>query len=271
MRMLSLLSLLTFSAAAADLKDSLTFRATFDGTTDAVVAVGDKRLFVAPSYKEQAAATPGLSGGDLVLEPGQGRHGGALHFVKKNTHAVFYRAEKNVAFDPKNWTGTVSYWLSLDPEKDLEPGYCDPIQITDKAFNDSAIWTDFTKDDKPRHFRLGVFGALSSWNPDNLPQDKNPAFLKRLVVVERVPFARGQWTHIAVTFTGLGSGNGRAQLYLNGKLQGASGLVSELFKWDVARGAIRLGVGYVGLMDEVSIFRRALTDKEIEQLSRGKL
>jgi len=30
-------------------------------------------------------------------------------------------------------------------------------------------------------------------------------------------------------------------------------------------------VGYVGLMDEVSIFRRALTAKEIEHLSKGEL
>jgi hypothetical protein len=49
MRTLFLLSLLTLSMAAADLaadlKDALTFRATFDGTTDASVALGDKRLF----------------------------------------------------------------------------------------------------------------------------------------------------------------------------------------------------------------------------------
>ena len=70
-------------------------------------------------------------------------------------------------------------------EKDLKPGFCDPIQITDKAYNDSAIWADFTKDDKPRHFRLGVFGALKSWNPENLPTDRNSVFLKRLVVVKR--------------------------------------------------------------------------------------
>ena len=136
MRTFFLLSLLTLSTAtanlAADLKDALTFRATFDGTTDASIALGDKRLFVAPSYKEQATATPGLSGGDVVLEPGGGRHGGALHFLRKNTRAIFYRADKNVSFDPHGWTGSVSLWLNLDPEKDLEPGFCDLIQITMK-------------------------------------------------------------------------------------------------------------------------------------------
>jgi hypothetical protein len=275
MRMLFLLSFLNLSIAAADLatdlKNALTFHATFDGTTDASVALGDKRLFVAPSYKEQAAATPGLSGGDVVLDPGGGRHGGALRFLRKNTLAVFYRADKNVSFDPHGWTGSVSLWLNLDPEKDLEPGFCDPIQITDKAYNDSAIWADFTKDDKPRHFRLGVFGVLKSWNPENLPTDRNSVFLNRLVVVKRTPFARGQWTHIAITYSGLGGGRGTARLYLNGQPQGTTDPISEPFEWDVTQGAIRLGVGYVGLMDEVSIFRRALTPKEIEQLSKGKL
>ncbi len=63
MRTLFLLSLLTLSTAAADLaadlKDALTFRTTFDGTTNASIALGDKRLFMAPSYKEQAAADAG--------------------------------------------------------------------------------------------------------------------------------------------------------------------------------------------------------------------
>lgn len=73
MRTLFLLSLLTLSTAAvdlaADLKGALTFRATFDGTTDASAALGDKRFFVALSYKEQAAARLRLSGWDVVLDP----------------------------------------------------------------------------------------------------------------------------------------------------------------------------------------------------------
>src|SRR5258708_4848579 len=68
----------------ADLKDALLFHADFDGTADARVALGDRRVFTAASYKEQDAAQPGLSGADVVLAPGQGRRGGALRFVKKN-------------------------------------------------------------------------------------------------------------------------------------------------------------------------------------------
>src|SRR5437667_7703680 len=71
MRTLFVLSLLTLSTAAvdlaSDLKDALTFHAAFHGTTDASVALGDKRLFVAPSYKEQSAARTGLSGNTVHL------------------------------------------------------------------------------------------------------------------------------------------------------------------------------------------------------------
>src|SRR5215468_2785674 len=112
----------------------------------------------------------------------------------------------------------------------------------------------------------GVFGALKAWNPANAPSDKNPDFNNRLVVVERTPFAHGRWTHIAIAYSGLGGGSGEARLYLNGKLQGTTPKIPEAFDWDIDRGAIRLGVNYVGLMDDVAIFRRPLNAQEIAAL-----
>jgi len=44
----------------------------------------------------------------------------------------------------------------------------------------------------PRHFRLGVLGALKAWNPANTAPDKNPDFNNRLVVVKRTPFVEAQ-------------------------------------------------------------------------------
>ena len=267
---LTYLLMLTLPLGAADLREAVTFRATFDGTTDATVARGDKRIYMASSYKEQGSAEAGLHGQDIELAKGAGRKGDALRFNRKNEKAIFFKADKNVTFDPKNWTGAVSYWLNLTPDLDLEPGFCDPIQVTDKAYNDDAIWTDFTKDDNPRHFRLGVFGDLKAWNPANTPPDKNPSFDKRLVAVKQPPFERGKWTNVLITFQGLGSGKGWAKLYLNGKLQGTTEAIGEPFQWDMAKAAIRLGVNYVGLMDDVTVFERVLTDKEIKTVASGK-
>lgn len=253
---------------AADMKQALTFHAGFDGGTDAAFAKGDKRIYTAPNYKAQGEATPGLGNPDVEIAKGEGKRGDALRFKKKNQHAIFYKAEKNVAFDARNWTGTISFWLRLDPDKQLEPGFCDPIQVTDKAYNDSAIWVDFTKDETPRHFRLGVFGALAGWNPENVPSDKTPKFSSRLVVVTKPPFTADKWVHVAIAYSGVGSGQGKARLYLNGKSMGTAPEIAEVLEWDPAKAAIRIGVGYVGLFDELSVYDRALGEAEIRTLAK---
>lgn len=264
------LSLELPAADSKELSKALTFLASFDRSVDADFSLGDRQVYSATSYKKREDAKAGLHHPEISLVSGAGRFGGALKFAKKNTKALYFQAEKNVAYQPKDWKGTVSFWLSLDPETDLEPGYCDPIQVTDEDYNDAALWVDFTKDDKPRHFRLGVFGDLSVWNPKNVPPDKNPDFLGRLVVVRKTPFGSGKWTHVVITHAGLGGGKGTAKLYLNGVLQGSAPAISEPFTWDLKRAAIRLGVNYVGLFDDLAVFNRELNSKEVDALYRLK-
>ena len=260
---LSLAATLASAPVPQSLRPALTLHASFDTGFEADFARGDKRPFHAPNYKQLATAASGIGDVDVAIEQGAGTAGSAAaRFRSKNTRALFYRGERHVT--PAG--GTVSFWLRLDPQKDLAPGFCDPIQVTDKAYDDSAIWVDFTKDEVPRHFRLGIFGERKSWNPANQPADKNPEFARRLVVVERPPFASGTWTHIAITWTGLGSKQGAGALYLNGKLVSHTTGIPEPFVWDVANVAIRLGVNYSGLMDELAVFDRALSPSEVELL-----
>lgn len=266
---LTLFLALAGCAAFAQKKDLL-FHASFNHGVDADVARGDKRLHTATAYNKREDAKPGLHHPDIEIAKGAGKFGDALLFKKKNTKAVYFPADGNVNFQDGNWSGTISFWLSLDPETDLEPGFCDPIQVTDDAYNDSAIWVDFTKDDKPRHFRLGVFGDLKKWNPENVASDKNPKFNNRLVAVKKTPFAKGQWTHVAITHQGLGGGKGTATLYLNGQAQGTTETIAEGFTWDRSKAAIRLGVAYVGLFDELSVFGRPLSAAEVKKLHESK-
>lgn len=251
------------------LRRNVTIHASFDRGMDADTARGDRKIYSAPDYKQQSAAQPGVGGVDVSIEKGSGVGGGdALRFRSKNTRALFFKGDRNVA----TARGTFSFWLRLDPQKDLAPGFSDPVQITDKAYNDSAIWVDFTKDEVPRHFRLGVFGALKSWNPTNAPPDKNPDFLSRLVAVKEPPFSRERWTHAVITWSGLGAGgDGTASLFLDGKLVSATSKIGEAFEWDPSRLAIRLGVNYTGLMDEVAVFDRALSAAEVATLHRAGL
>ena len=229
--------------ATAILGDVLTFHASFDNGVDADWALGDGQIYTAPSYAEQDQAVHGIGNPSVDVADDVGRFGAALRFTARNRHAIFYKAEDNVAYASENWSGTVSFWLSLDPATDLEPGFCDPIQITDAAYNDAAIWVDFTAEN-PRQFRLGVFGDLDVWNPDGLSPDAHPGFGGRLLIADEPPFATGQWTHVVITYDGLNTQRGGvANLYLDGeRLPHTSEGIDEPFTWDLDQGAIRLGV-----------------------------
>ena len=243
------------------LRESLRFAATFDEGWEADFSVGDSSMYLAPEIKkvEKEEEIPGR-----VLVKNQGRFGDALKFVQKEGSRLFYKADKNLSYANENWEGTISLWLSLDPETDLDPGYTDPIQISDVGYDDAAIWVDFT-DKNPRSFRMGVFGDKTAWNPDSLGPDENPNFIERLVVAENRPFSKRGWTHICITFSGLKSEQGKAQLYVNGLLQGESS-VPEPFNWEEKKAIMFVGLNYIGMIDEIAVFDKAHPPEIIQNL-----
>jgi hypothetical protein len=250
--------------AQANLRDALTFHASFDGTVDAEFALGDRRLHTAASYEALEDGVPGLNHPDVTLASGAGRYGDALSFVATNKKAIYYLAEQNIAYQPVDWNGTIAFWLSLDPEADLET-FSDPVQMTDEAYDDGALWVDFTMGGT-KQFRFGVFGDKSVWNPENLSPSTNLAFVERLVIATDTPFSRSTWTHVVMTYAGLGGEDGHAALYLDGVLQGGTPTIAEPFTLDAMRATIRLGVSYVGLLDDLAVFNRELDDEEIAVL-----
>jgi hypothetical protein len=249
----------------ASLSQALTFHASFDHGPEADFALGDKQLYSATveSIQKVIALTPGLGDPPLAIAEGRGKFGAALQFTVENSHVVVYKAEKNVAYSPETFRGTASFWMSLDPAE-IPGQYSDPVQLTDKDFSDACIWVDFTKNDTPSDFRLGVFGDRSEWDVKNT-QALSQEFFWRLAKVAEPPFAKDQWIHIVVTWDGLNNTqNGRARLYFNAGYQGATGVIRERFTWDITRAGIRLGMGhFVGLMDDIAFFNRPLTPEEI--------
>ena len=251
------------------LKSALTFYASFDNGTDADFALGDKKLYTSP-VKSIDSAKAGLHKPDISIAEDQGRYGDGLLFTERSPGYILYRSEKNIFYATNDWNGAISFWLSLDPATDLEPGYCDPIQITDASYNDAAFWVDFTKEN-PRDFRLGVIGDRAVWNPNpEGPDNENPIFIEQLPVVKQPPFAKGEWTHVFINFSHLNTDKGEAQLYLNGKLVGTRSNITDPFTWEYEKSNIMLGLGYIGLMDEVSIYNRSLTTEEINTLYQFK-
>ena len=249
------------------LQSALTFHAGFDGTFDAGFSKGDKKLYTSSSMKRTDSKSG--NGRDDLTFIAKGKYGKAIRFGDKAKNVVFYKVKDNFEFREENWSGTVSFWLRLDTQKDLKPGYADPIQITQKAWNDSSFFIDFTKDDNPRHVRLGTFSDLKFWNPDKIKWDKIPVEKRPLVTVKKPPFSRSEWTHLAFTFTDFNTEGktGKASFYLNGKLAGTT-IQPQQFKWNIDKAAIMLGLSYIGDFDDLAIFNRALSAEEIQKLFR---
>ena len=248
------------------LKKALTFYASFDTSVDADFALGDARMYTVPNRKARDSAHVGLHKPDITREDGKGKYGGGLVFTERSPGYIYYPSEKNITYSTESWSGAISFWLQLDPETDLEPGYCDPIQITDVSYNDASIWVDFTKEN-PRDFRLGVIGDRDVWNPNpEGPDNENPIFIERLTGVETPPFGSDTWTHVLINFSNLNTENGTASLYMNGEHKGTRSPIATPFTWDLAQSNIYLGLGYIGLFDELSIFNRPLTHTEIKAL-----
>lgn len=251
------------------LRAALTFHAPFDGRADAAHAAGDPRLYWAPSFKQRQEAKPGLPvDGAVVIAGGAGRFGDAVRFTKKESPVVFFRGSGNMPYAASNWSGTVSFWLSVDPANDLEPGFCDPVQITPRAWNDAAFFVEFEKRPESIPFRLGVYADFAVWNPNKRRFDDIPAGERPLVTVDDPPFGRGRWTHVVFTFERFNTGrpDGVARLYLDGKPHGELAPRQQTLTWDPEQNTIALGLSYIGLLDELSIFSRALTGAEIVTL-----
>lgn len=250
-----------------NLRESLTFYASFD-QEEADFAMGDKAIYFAPSRRAMDSMQTGIANGVHSWEQ-EGKWGKALRFMKRADPVLFFKSANNINYDSQDWSGSLSFWLKLDPAKDLEPGYTDPIQITDVRYNDASIWVDFTNEN-PRDFRLGVIGDLASWVQDTAQTSAQIEFEKRLVPVSNPPFTGEKWTHVAVVFQSLGTVNSRFELFLNGESQGMKSGIDDPFTWELEKSNIYLGLGFVGLMDDLAIFNRPLTNEEVLQLTQMK-
>ncbi|RCS26100.1 hypothetical protein DUT90_10000 [Polaribacter sp. WD7] len=250
---------------AISLRNSLTFFTSFDNGTKAVFGKGDTNLYTVTNRKQRDFAKVGLYKQGVTIAKGKGLYGDALSYTEDSKGYLYYNAKGNMNYTKEAWEGAISFWLSLNPDEDLEPGYCDPIQITDSGYNDAGFWVDFTKEN-PRDFRLGVIGDRDSWNPNPKgPDNENPIFINQLVTVDEPGFSNKSWTHIVINFKNLNR-NGEAAIYVNGVFKGVRNEIKDPFTWDIHNAKIYLGLGYIGLMDEISIYNKYLFPEEIKHL-----
>jgi hypothetical protein len=252
------------------LRQALTFYASFDGRLDADFALGDARLYSAPSRGTRDQEKAGAPGG-VQLAPGAGRHGDALRLHVGSKPLVYFKGGRNMPYQAENWSGTISFWMSLDPDEDLAPGYSDPLLITPRSWDDASLFVDFTRDDVPRRFRFAAFADKAAWNPEGREWDDVPVAERPMIEIVRPPFGRGRWTHVVMAFQRFNTGrpDGRLAGYLDGEPAGTLEGRRQTYTWTPDEDVlIALGIQYIGLIDELSIFNRALSHDDVRELHR---
>lgn len=271
MKRISLLPLVACSlvlsvAAQADpaLREALTFHASFDKDLNADFSKGEKSAFMRKG-KEVVPAQPN---DEVRIADGAGRFGGALHFTKKGATRPQYPGPAVLGYNDQSWSTTVSAWLRLDPDKDLEPGYCDPVQIVGDDTKKGFIFLEWSKDHSPRFFRYAIRPLVEIWNPTNVGWEDIAAEKRPMVQLSGPIFSREKWTHVVFTLEHINDRTKKpaGRLYIDGAPRGAIEGWDLRFGWDPAKVLLVLGAAYVGHIDDVAVFNRALSADEVKRL-----
>lgn len=259
-----LLCLASPVVAQEALKKSLTLHASFDSTLNADFSKGDKTCVI----KKGKDLVPCLPNEDVKVLAGEGKFGGCLYFPEKGVTRPQFSGVNVLGYSDKNWSATVSVWLRLTPDEDLEPGYCDPVQITGDDTKKGYIFLEFSKDETPRYFRYAIRPLFHIWNPTNVQWADIPFEKRPMVQVAKPPFKRDTWTQVVFTLANINDKAAKpsGSLYLNGRLQGRIEGWDLSFGWTPESVALVLGAAYVGYQDDLAVFDRALTDDEVKQL-----
>jgi concanavalin A-like lectin/glucanase superfamily protein len=269
------LGVLLLAAARADEKDlrqAVTFYASFDEAVKADFGGGDLALSTRSNHKTEKGAfvvEKGFPEKAFRIAAGKGIAGGALEAVDvlPDNGRIFFPARGNIAFKKGGWGGALSMWINHDPDTQLKTRFCDPVQITQKGAGNGGLWFDFNDAKPNRNLRMGTFPAVPEGKPTL--KESREAF-SPMVWVDKPNLKTGEWHHVVLVWRNFDTGknDGGAALYIDAKLQGE---IKDKdyplsMDWDLDKVGIYLAVNYIGLIDEFALFNRALTEPEIELL-----
>ena len=242
--------------------------ASFDEEVKADVGGGDLALSTRSNHateKGKFVVAKGISGKAFRIAKGKGISGGALECVDvlPNNGRIFFPVKGNLAFAKGGWGGGVSVWMKTDPDKLLKTKFCDPIQITHKGSGDGGLWFDFN-DDKPRAMRMGAFPAVPVGAKGMEESDPKAP----MVWVRKPGLKETDWHHVVMTWRNLDTGKADAAvtLYIDGKLIGAVEDRPLAMGWDVDKAGVYVAINFIGLLDELALYKRELTADEVKLL-----
>ncbi len=252
------------------LRQAVLFYASFDEAVRADIAAGQKTLdtrFNHPTEPGRFVFEKGFDEKVFCIAKDRGISGGALEVVDvlPNNGRVFFPGKGNLPFDSKGWGGALSVWCKTDPDRLLKTTFCDPIQITQNGANNGGLWFDFNNA-RPRDMRHGAFPAVPAGQKPIAEDDP----LAPMVRVPNIGWKADDWHHVVLNWSGFDTGRPDAvsQLFMDGKLIGEIRGRAIAMDWDLDHTGIYVAVNYIGLLDELVVFRRALTEAEVQQLHR---
>jgi hypothetical protein len=279
-RSLLLLAVLSFFAAARPafaaepdetlIRKAVTFYASFDDEVKGDFGGGQLTFDTRrnhPTEKGAFTVEKGFSTRAFRIAKDKGVSGGALEAVDvlPNNGRIFVPAKGNLAYKPDGWGGSVSLWCNTNPDELLKTKFCDPVQITQKGANNGGLWFDFN-DAKPRDLRHGAFPAVPE-GKKGVGEDDPKAPMVR---VPAVGWKATDWHHVVLTWTHLDTGkeNAVTALYIDGKLIGQVKDRAIAMGWELDKAGVYIAINYIGLLDELALFDRALKPAEVELLQK---
>jgi hypothetical protein len=255
----------------AAIRKAVSLYASFDERPEADFGGGDLQLWTRTEdskAKGRFHHAKGVNADVFTINKTKGAHGGCLDVgnVLPENGRIYFPAKGNIGFNKDGWGGAVSVWLNTNPNELLKTKFCDPIQITQKGFNNGGIWFDFN-DAKPRDLRHGAFTAVA----ENEKPPVEGAVEAQLVWLKRVPFKQGEWRHVVLSWKNFDTSKNDAvsQLWVDGKLIGDIKDRGIAMKWDMEKAGIYVAINYIGLLDELAVFNRPLAEAEIGELQKN--
>jgi hypothetical protein len=255
-------------SAAADLLKAVTFYASCDTAVSGDLGGGELTLSTRFNHKTEKGLfvfEKGFPEKAFRIAPGKGVSSGALEAVDvlPDNGRIFFPARGNIAYKKGGWSGALSVWINHDPDTQLKTGFCDPVQITQKGAGNGAIWFDYNDAKPNRNLRMGTFPAIVEGRP---PISESREAFSPMVWVDKPGFKAGDWHHVALVWRNFDTGknNASAALYIDGRLMGEIKKDYPIsMDWELDKAGIYIAVNYIGLMDELGLFNRALTEDEI--------
>jgi Concanavalin A-like lectin/glucanases superfamily len=91
-----------------------------------------------------------------------------------------------------------------------------------------------------------------------------------MVWVRKVGWKADDWHHVVLTWHNFDTGkeDARATLYIDGKRIGVVKDRAIAMGWDAEQARVFFALGYVGLIDEMALFNRELTEAEVKALHK---